>query len=293
MGLDLDDDGLSNLEEWQIFSNPRIKDTDGDGLQDNHEEGNKTNPTMQDTDGDGLDDKNETDSLLTAVRHSPILADSDHDGINDFEEYELGSDPMQPDGGIGAFSFVLYDDKTAYEGPVHLQLSTDSGFNGITFSAVNADLNGTIFPDYFYRSNLALNETYYVRAFIDLPVNARWDNGNMGLYDEGEPVAYGEVTLTDSDPRQFGINLLLKDAPPTIEINDTGIQLENKDHSAWVSNGWGVEANDSGLMMYSSRAPVTVWEVDDDLTAFGYEILLDGNFTQYLTANPPTACSRC
>ena len=95
---------------------PSKTDTDGDGLLDDAELANKTKPTSQDTDGDGLDDKNETDSLSTDIRHSPILADSDHDGIDDKKEFEMGYNPNEPDGGIGAVSFVLHEEKTAYQG---------------------------------------------------------------------------------------------------------------------------------------------------------------------------------
>ncbi len=65
---DLDEDGLSNIKEIQIGSNPRIADSDYDGLDDGYEV-----------------NKSKTD---------PANIDSDGDNITDYEEIELGLDPL-------------------------------------------------------------------------------------------------------------------------------------------------------------------------------------------------------
>ena len=46
-----------------------------------------------DTDGDGLYDGDEVNIYGT----DPHLADTDGDGLNDDEEYDLGTDPLDPD----------------------------------------------------------------------------------------------------------------------------------------------------------------------------------------------------
>lgn len=57
--LDSDFDGLTNLEEVQIYkTDPENKDTDGDGLSDSDEIALKLNPLEKDTDGDGVLDGN-------------------------------------------------------------------------------------------------------------------------------------------------------------------------------------------------------------------------------------------
>ena len=58
--LDLDHDGLTNLEEYRAGTDPRNRDTDGDGISDGDEvhgtRGYVTNPLLADTDGDGVND---------------------------------------------------------------------------------------------------------------------------------------------------------------------------------------------------------------------------------------------
>ena len=61
--LDSDDDGLSDLYEQSLGSNPYNSDTDGDGLKDGDEANiHGSSPILVDTDGDGFDDKLEVNS---------------------------------------------------------------------------------------------------------------------------------------------------------------------------------------------------------------------------------------
>jgi len=118
---DTDLDGLDDLREYGLGSNPRSPDTDLDGLQDQEEIGMDTNLTSWDTDGDGLGDAGEitfhSDPLLIdtegdglpdndelAQGSDPNRIDTDDDGLTDKEEWDLGWDPVCPDGD-GDFMF--------------------------------------------------------------------------------------------------------------------------------------------------------------------------------------------
>ncbi len=92
---DLDDDGLTNQEEKELGTDPKIADTDGDGLKDGDEVNvYRTNPLKADTDGDGLNDGEEVNQYKT----NPLKADTDDDGLNDGEEVrQYKTDPLKSD----------------------------------------------------------------------------------------------------------------------------------------------------------------------------------------------------
>lgn len=100
--LDFDADGLSNLEEFQNGTNPRVGDTDDDGVLDGEEARLGTSPTRADTDRDGLADGQELRRGL-----NPVLNDTDRDGIQDGLELALGLNPLVPDATTRAQGRVL------------------------------------------------------------------------------------------------------------------------------------------------------------------------------------------
>jgi len=90
---DSDQDGLTDVQEAQLGTNPFKADTDGDGLSDRDELAYKTNPLVADTDGDGLSDGDEI-----AYKTDPLAIDSDGDTLPDGKEvHGLGTSPINPD----------------------------------------------------------------------------------------------------------------------------------------------------------------------------------------------------
>lgn len=79
---DADNDGLTNLKEYQLGTNPTNEDSDNDGLKDGEEVNiYKTDPLKKDTDGDTLSDGDDV-----ALGFSPLLKDTDNNGILDCDE---------------------------------------------------------------------------------------------------------------------------------------------------------------------------------------------------------------
>lgn len=78
---DLDDDGLTNLQEQDYGTDPLVSDTDKDSLSDGIEVSFGTNPLLKDTDNDRLDDDSEI-----RLGTNPLNPDTDGDGILDGDE---------------------------------------------------------------------------------------------------------------------------------------------------------------------------------------------------------------
>ncbi len=87
---DFDDDGLTDLEEYNAGTNPTEADSDDDGISDPDEIANGTDPTNPDSDDDGLLDGVETNTgtfvSATDTGTDPLNTDSDNDLMNDFDE---------------------------------------------------------------------------------------------------------------------------------------------------------------------------------------------------------------
>jgi hypothetical protein len=100
---DQDNDGLSNLQEYQLGTAPDNPDTDGDGVLDGAEVNRvagATDPLNPDTDGDGLSDKVETGTgkfvSASDTGTDPLSPDTDGDGFGDGLEVSNGANPLDP-----------------------------------------------------------------------------------------------------------------------------------------------------------------------------------------------------
>jgi large repetitive protein len=91
---DRDEDGLTDLEELELGTDPGSADSDGDGLLDGEEVDDPSDPV--DTDGDGrpdvLDDDDDGDGLLTRDELGPDGAPVDTDGDGGPDHLDLDSD---------------------------------------------------------------------------------------------------------------------------------------------------------------------------------------------------------
>ncbi|MFX1502787.1 MAG: hypothetical protein ACFFDH_17635, partial [Promethearchaeota archaeon] len=89
---DLDDDSLSNLEEYQHNADPFEPDSDDDLMPDGWEVSNSLNPLVDDSSGD-LDADGLTNLEECQHNTDPNDPDSDNDGFTDGQEIHLGTDP--------------------------------------------------------------------------------------------------------------------------------------------------------------------------------------------------------
>lgn len=103
---DSDNDGLTDLEEFEGGTNPLVADTDGDGLSDAQDLAAGADPLDADTDNDMRSDGAEVHTGLTirvvgsndyVVFSDPLVADADNDGWVDGTEAIRGTDPTEID----------------------------------------------------------------------------------------------------------------------------------------------------------------------------------------------------
>ena len=89
-GPDADGDGVSDIKEQFLGTDPQNPDTDGDGLDDGTEIGfDPVNPL--DANGDGFMD------ALDPCYPSAAFCDPDFDGLPGTIELQIGTDPLNPD----------------------------------------------------------------------------------------------------------------------------------------------------------------------------------------------------
>ena len=97
---DQDGDNLTNLEEYNLGTDPNNADTDGDNLSDDGElsgvgQRPATDPLLADTDGDGLNDdiESNTGAWVSAgdTGTDPTAKDTDQDGLIDGVESNTGA----------------------------------------------------------------------------------------------------------------------------------------------------------------------------------------------------------
>jgi hypothetical protein len=96
---DEDDDGLSNLAEYDLETNWLDPDTDRDGIDDGPEVSFGTNPLIADVDdivsdlnGDGV-----LDNIGGQIGHQPNESDDDSDGVSNADELLMCTNPFRAD----------------------------------------------------------------------------------------------------------------------------------------------------------------------------------------------------
>ena len=105
---DYDNDGLSDMEEYELGTDPTNDDTDGDGYKDGQEVANgydPLNPKDPDPNNDDLDNDGLTNEEEDNAGTDPLNPDSDGDGLNDGYEVNTSyTDPLDPDSDNDGFT---------------------------------------------------------------------------------------------------------------------------------------------------------------------------------------------
>lgn len=147
---DTDGDGLSDeIEIMYTETDPTKEDTDGNGTKDGDEDFDKdglsnlketdigTNPALVDSDGDNLTDYEE----IYKYKTDPLLIDSDSDGASDKMELDLGYNPLKADDSFNV-TFTSHEEDSV-EASVDIELDGSQ----VETLDIEKNTNDTLFPD--------------------------------------------------------------------------------------------------------------------------------------------------
>jgi hypothetical protein len=233
---DSDGDGISDGDEVRNGTDPTDPDSDGDGLTDGEEDYYNTDPNKKDTDGDGWDDKWEIDHGT-----NPLVPDTDSDGDGLPDEFEkiIGTDPNDPD----------TDDDGYSDG-----WEVDHGTNPLDPNDPGPDGDGDGFPDKWEDDN------GYDKDNPNIP-NPNGDDDNDGLTNQQE-FDYG---TNPKNPDTDGDGL-----PDGWEVSHG---LNPKD--ATGNNGWNGDPDNDGLINgkeYEHKTNPKKPDTDGDGFRDGWEV---------------------
>ena len=201
---DTDSDGLSDLEEARLGTDPLLKDTDGDGIPDNEEIGvNFDSPLDTDKDGiiDALDSDDDNDGIASQIEEkvgtSPLRADTDDDGISDAEEIGKNTDkPLDTD-----------------NDGISNALDTDDDDDGIETITENTIGTNPLLPD---SDGDGLSDAIEIGELLDKPVDTDGD-GTIDALDTEDDIDRDNDGLSDK------LEALLKTNPTNADTDGDGI----------------------------------------------------------------------
>ena len=268
---DLDDDGLTNLQEYTAKTNPLVADTDGDGLSDGYEVNTSlSNPLLADTDKDGLSDGAEIKTHST----NPLLADSDGDGLDDARELELGLNPLDEEDVTADSDGDGYSNlDEIYSGTDHTSAASVPELHDWAMNQGNAAQNGfqpyrlnetnfsarwskqfstTVYEPAIADGHVFMVQTsgssnrYDVLSLSAVDGKQQWRQVFSPIYNLSQP-AYdnGQVILTSSSP----LNIMRLDAETGVAAADISL----------------------GSSFYSNQRPKLL---DNTIYSAGYEVLV-------------------
>lgn len=169
------DDNASNLPDGytETIIYEDTVDSDGDGLSNLEEKNLGTNPLLLDSDGDGLTDYEEHVTYGT----DPLNADSDNDNINDYNEIALSLNPLVKDKSSDTRSLTLNTDSVLMEITGKGNIATTQ----ISKEEVLFDCDGVLDSIYSFSTDGKLKE-----ADVYIPFN----EADLGIdYSEGDRVS--------------------------------------------------------------------------------------------------------
>ncbi|SDZ99919.1 hypothetical protein SAMN05216562_1613, partial [Microbulbifer marinus] len=169
-GFDFDNDGLSNLQEYQRGTDPQDPDSDRDGISDGEDHYPLNMLYRFDRDRDGMPETWEMEHGFDDNNTRDGGEDPDYDGARNYREFALGTDPHNEDSDFDG----VRDSEDKW--PVDPSRARDDDFDGM--------------PN-------AWEESHGLNAFD--PSDAVWDLDGDGLANLQEYDAGSRPAIADTD----------------------------------------------------------------------------------------------
>jgi pSer/pThr/pTyr-binding forkhead associated (FHA) protein len=224
---DRDGDGLSDLQENVVGTDPDNQDSDNDGLLDGEEVLTwGTNPLSQDTDSDDLVDGAEVHQYGT----SPTNHDTDGDGLSDGLEIITGTNPLDSIDPIPSMTFTAELPAPTQE-PTPLPTNTPTDEPAPTSTISSPLPTDTPTPESTQTPTIEPTETpEYLISCTDFPpiidgiIDAsEWENGPMlSFAPEGNPQRSVQAFL-DRDASSFYLGYIIND--PVVDLTTDVINI--------------------------------------------------------------------
>ena len=237
---DTDGDGLPDVEERWLGTDPRQPDTDGDGLPDGWEVANGFDPLVDNTkDGDPDNDPDAdpdhdglTNSEEATWGTSSLTDDSDGDHVPDGEEVRNGSDPADgTDRGRPAsrvpVDFTFGDHSGSQSEKYRLVLTPKSGSGPGDTPAEKSWVNATYGGLETKRAMLKRGWTYEVR-----------------LHHAGSKESPPDYDYTLRWTAPAGAGIVTNDPQGLLGVDDTGHVFAGEGKVAWIAVVDGVVVGD-------------------------------------------------
>jgi len=278
--MDRDADGLKDVDEVTLGTNPDDADSDGDGIQDGDEVGNYPTNAAIDTDGDGIIDALESNILdddgdtLSNQQDSDnadpcipnpnsvaclALADDDGDGLSNSEEVALGTNPNLADSdGDGV------DDATEVGAGYPTVAAIDTDGDGI-IDALESKLTDTDGDGVNDQADPANNDTCIPDSTIGV-----CDADNDGLTNAEEALAGTNPNVSDSDGDGVndGVEVGVNPASPTDTDGDGVIDALESDIADDDLDGFSNQQDNANLdpclPNSTSKACLALLDTDGD-----------------------------
>jgi hypothetical protein len=232
---DADGDGLTNLEEYLLGTDPRNRDTDGDGLTDGQEVDLGSDPFSRDTDGDGLPDGSDpypaevTPGLAITGETGLVLVEGD--STNLVFQVESAEAPVvlldySPTNPPPAFVTIrsLQFTNTPSSGLAILTLALNplhdaAGNHRITLRTASADgFSGTFDLDLTIEENPALLATYWLSS-----VSGNWNDATK--WSDGVPDTDHVAVIDAQGPSAYTVTINAAVTTPGLVLNATNVTL--------------------------------------------------------------------